>query len=140
MVVEKIGVSSVTPSELGVALHRRGQGGRELLDEARLLSLVSESRKRGERIVMTNGCFDILHGGHVRYLEEAKSLGDRLIVAINDDSSVRALKGETRPINKWHSETNFLRSVLPLSAAIILYPNNSCSCFSLSIDLSLIHI
>ena len=100
LVVEKIGVSSVTPSELGVALHRRGQGGRELLDEARLLSLVSESRKRGERIVMTNGCFDILHGGHVRYLEEAKSLGDRLIVAINDDTSVRALKGETRPINK----------------------------------------
>tara|TARA_B100000686_G_scaffold354744_1_gene466888 strand:+ start:1632 stop:3056 length:1425 start_codon:yes stop_codon:yes gene_type:complete len=100
LVVEKIGVASVTPSELGLALHRRGQDERGLLDETQLLSLVSESRERGERIVMTNGCFDILHGGHVSYLEEAKSLGDRLIVAINDDASVRTLKGETRPINK----------------------------------------
>ena len=48
---------------------------------------------------MTNGCFDILHAGHVAYLEEAKSLGDRLIVAVNDDNSVRRLKGESRPIN-----------------------------------------
>ncbi len=48
---------------------------------------------------MTNGCFDILHAGHVAYLEEAKSLGDRLIVAVNDDASVRRLKGESRPIN-----------------------------------------
>ena len=48
---------------------------------------------------MTNGCFDVLHAGHVAYLEEAKSLGDRLIVAVNDDDSVRNLKGESRPIN-----------------------------------------
>ena len=48
---------------------------------------------------MTNGCFDVLHAGHVGYLEEAKSLGDRLVVAINDDDSVRKLKGESRPIN-----------------------------------------
>lgn len=48
---------------------------------------------------MTNGCFDILHAGHVAYLEEAKSLGDRLIVAVNDDASVRRLKGDSRPIN-----------------------------------------
>ena len=48
---------------------------------------------------MTNGCFDVLHAGHVAYLEEAKSLGDRLIVAVNDDDSVRRLKGESRPIN-----------------------------------------
>ena len=48
---------------------------------------------------MTNGCFDILHAGHVAYLEEAKSLGDRLIVAVNDDDSVRRLKGESRPVN-----------------------------------------
>jgi D-beta-D-heptose 7-phosphate kinase/D-beta-D-heptose 1-phosphate adenosyltransferase len=64
-----------------------------------LLALVDESRIRNERIVMTNGCFDVLHAGHVAYLEEAKSLGDRLIVAVNDDDSVRRLKGETRPIN-----------------------------------------
>jgi D-beta-D-heptose 7-phosphate kinase/D-beta-D-heptose 1-phosphate adenosyltransferase len=49
---------------------------------------------------MTNGCFDVLHAGHVAYLEEAKSLGDRLVVAINDDDSVRRLKGDSRPVNK----------------------------------------
>jgi D-beta-D-heptose 7-phosphate kinase/D-beta-D-heptose 1-phosphate adenosyltransferase len=64
--------------------------------------MVSEARERNERIVMTNGCFDILHAGHVAYLEAAKSLGDRLIVAINDDDSVRRLKGDSRPINELH--------------------------------------
>ena len=100
LVVGKIGVASVTPSELRVALHRRGQGGRGLVAEDALLPLVLESRERDERLVMTNGCFDVLHAGHVAYLEEAKSLGDRLIVAINDDDSVRRLKGESRPVNQ----------------------------------------
>ena len=99
LVVAKIGVAAVTPSELRVALHRRGQGGRGLVTEDELESLVAEARQRNERVIMTNGCFDVLHAGHVAYLEEAKSLGDRLIVAINDDDSVRRLKGESRPIN-----------------------------------------
>jgi D-beta-D-heptose 7-phosphate kinase/D-beta-D-heptose 1-phosphate adenosyltransferase len=99
LVVRKIGVATVTPGELSAALHQRGQGGRGLVDLDTLLALVDESRSRNERIVMTNGCFDVLHAGHVAYLEEAKSLGDRLIVAVNDDDSVRRLKGETRPIN-----------------------------------------
>ena len=99
LVVRKIGVATVTPGELSAALHQRGQGGRGLVDLDTLLALVDESRIRNERIVMTNGCFDVLHAGHVAYLEEAKSLGDRLIVAVNDDDSVRRLKGETRPIN-----------------------------------------
>ena len=100
LVVGKIGVATVTPSELGVALHRRGQGGRGLVSAEELQPLVAEARDRGERVIMTNGCFDVLHAGHVAYLEEAKSLGDRLIVAINDDGSVRRLKGEPRPINQ----------------------------------------
>lgn len=99
LVVGKIGVASVTPSELRVALHRRGQGGGGRVSAAELLPLVEEARARNERVVMTNGCFDILHAGHVAYLEEAKSLGDRLIVALNDDDSVRRLKGESRPVN-----------------------------------------
>ena len=97
--VAKIGVAAVTPSELRVALHRRGQGGRGLVAAEELLPLLDEARDRGERIIMTNGCFDVLHAGHVAYLEEAKSLGDRLVVAINDDDSVRRLKGEARPVN-----------------------------------------
>ena len=99
LVVRKIGVATVTPGEISAALHRRGQGGRGLVGLDTLLALVDESRGRDERIVMTNGCFDVLHAGHVAYLEEAKSLGDRLIVAVNDDDSVKRLKGETRPIN-----------------------------------------
>ena len=99
LVVRKIGVATVTPGEIQVALHQRGQGGRGLVSRDELLVLVGEARARKERIVMTNGCFDILHAGHVAYLEEAKSLGDRLVVAVNDDDSVRRLKGESRPIN-----------------------------------------
>lgn len=99
LVVRKIGVATVTPWELQVALHRRGEGGGGVVAESELLSAIAEARERREKVVMTNGCFDILHAGHVGYLEEAKSLGDRLVVAVNDDASVRRLKGEKRPIN-----------------------------------------
>jgi D-beta-D-heptose 7-phosphate kinase/D-beta-D-heptose 1-phosphate adenosyltransferase len=98
LVVGKIGVATVTRSELLLELHRKGRGGRGLLELPELEILVAEAKARGERIVMTNGCFDILHAGHVSYLEEAKSLGDRLIVAVNDDASVSRLKGPSRPI------------------------------------------
>ena len=98
LVVGKIGVAAVTRSELQLALHRQGSGGRGLVELAELEMLVKEAKSRGERIVMTNGCFDILHAGHVSYLEEAKSYGDKLIVAVNDDASVGRLKGASRPI------------------------------------------
>jgi len=100
LVVRKIGVATVTPGEISVSLHQRGQGGRGLVGLSELKLMVAESRGRGERVIMTNGCFDVLHAGHVAYLEEAKNLGDRLIVAVNDDASVRRLKGESRPINE----------------------------------------
>ena len=100
LVVRKIGVATVTPGEVSVALHQLGQGGRGLVGVEELNLMIAESRARGERIIMTNGCFDVLHAGHVSYLEEAKGLGDRLIVAVNDDASVRRLKGESRPINE----------------------------------------
>jgi len=100
LVVKKIGVATVSPSELRLALHRRGMGGRGLLDADQLSEFVNEAKARGERVVMTNGCFDILHAGHVSYLEEAKGLGDRLVVAVNDDESVKKLKGASRPVTK----------------------------------------
>lgn len=99
LVVRKIGVASVSPTELRLALHRRGTGGGGLVTAGELEVMIEQARSRGERIVMTNGCFDILHAGHVAYLEEAKTLGDRLIVAVNDDGSVGRLKGAGRPIN-----------------------------------------
>jgi len=98
LVVGKIGVATVSRAELSLALHRRGSGGRGLVDLEELAAMVAEAKASGQRIVMTNGCFDILHAGHVSYLEEAKSLGDRLIVAVNDDASVTRLKGPDRPI------------------------------------------
>jgi len=99
LVVRKIGAASVTPAELNLALHEQGAGGRGLLTCEQALAVAAETRARGEKLVMTNGCFDILHKGHVAYLQEAKSRGDRLLVAVNSDDSVRRLKGTDRPIN-----------------------------------------
>jgi rfaE bifunctional protein nucleotidyltransferase chain/domain len=63
-----------------------------------LLRIMKDLKAKGKRIVFTNGCFDLLHIGHVRYLEEAKSMGDILVVGVNSDTSVRKLKGPKRPI------------------------------------------
>ena len=63
-----------------------------------LLRIINDLKAEGKRIVFTNGCFDLLHVGHIRYLEEAKSLGDVLVVGLNSDHSVRGLKGPRRPI------------------------------------------
>ena len=99
IVVGKLGTGSVAPAELRAAL-QRGRGYLACIHtEDELLAAVAAAHADGERIVMTNGCFDILHEGHVAYLEQARRLGDRLIVAVNDDASVRRLKGNERPVN-----------------------------------------
>ena len=68
-------------------------------------------KKRNRRIIFTNGCFDILHAGHVHYLEQAKKLGDELVVGLNSDSSVKNLKGEDRPINNLDQRAKVLSSL-----------------------------
>jgi D-beta-D-heptose 7-phosphate kinase/D-beta-D-heptose 1-phosphate adenosyltransferase len=98
LMVGKLGTGSVTLEELKGALRQHGDWS-SILDRQELLEAVREARYQGERIVMTNGCFDILHEGHVDYLQQARRLGDRLIVAVNDDASVRRLKGAGRPVN-----------------------------------------
>ena len=70
----------------------------EVIERDRLVAVCRERRARGERIVVTNGCFDLLHVGHVRYLQAARALGDCLVVGLNTDNSVRRLKGPGRPI------------------------------------------
>lgn len=70
----------------------------KIVTRQNLTSLIADHKKRGQTVVFTNGCFDILHVGHVRYLEAARELGDILIVAINSDASLRNLKGAGRPI------------------------------------------
>jgi D-beta-D-heptose 7-phosphate kinase/D-beta-D-heptose 1-phosphate adenosyltransferase len=72
---------------------------RGVVTEEQLLLAIEDARASGERLVFTNGCFDIIHAGHVGYLEEARKQGDRLIVAVNSDASIRQLKGNGRPIN-----------------------------------------
>lgn len=99
IVVGKLGTATASTEELRQALRQDNRQGAGLFDENTLLPLVEEARKRGETLVMTNGCFDIIHPGHVQYLKEAKALGDRLLVAVNSDESVSRLKGPTRPIN-----------------------------------------
>jgi len=100
VVVGKLGTSTVSRIELIQALAlNHGESGFGVMTEDQLAYAMDQARLRGERIVMTNGCFDILHAGHVSYLQQAKALGDRLIVAVNDDSSVTRLKGPGRPVN-----------------------------------------
>ena len=99
VVVGKLGTATITTAELAAAMDEHPNVARGIVGEDELVGLVARARAAGERIVMTNGCFDILHSGHVTYLQQARALGDRLIVAVNDDASVRRLKGAQRPIN-----------------------------------------
>jgi len=99
VVVGKIGTSTVNTIELANAVYSQQEIGFGVLTESQLQLAVKLAQHRGEKVVMTNGCFDILHAGHVSYLNTAREQGDRLIVAVNSDQSVRDLKGEGRPIN-----------------------------------------
>ena len=99
VVVGQLGTASVSGPELRLEMASDPGFQKGIMSEEQLVIAVEEARSRGERIVFTNGCFDILHAGHVDYLSDAKNEGDRLIVAVNDDDSVFRLKGEGRPIN-----------------------------------------
>lgn len=99
LVVAKPGTATVSLGEIYTALHGDTMVEYGVLPLPTLLEAVRAAQVRGERVVMTNGCFDLLHAGHVAYLEEARKLGDRLIVAVNSDASVARLKGPERPIN-----------------------------------------
>jgi rfaE bifunctional protein nucleotidyltransferase chain/domain len=80
---------------------------------------VRRAQRRGERVVFTNGCFDLLHVGHVRSLEEARALGDRLVVAVNDDASVRRIKGPSRPIVPARQRAELLAALECVDWAVI---------------------
>ncbi|CCO46949.1 Bifunctional protein hldE (Includes: D-beta-D-heptose 7-phosphate kinase; D-beta-D-heptose 1-phosphate adenosyltransferase) [Vibrio nigripulchritudo SOn1] len=99
VVVGKLGTSTLSTIELAEAVHGSQDTDFGVITEADLIDAVKKARAKGEKVVMTNGCFDILHAGHVSYLNHAAELGDRLIVAVNTDESVRALKGPGRPVN-----------------------------------------
>jgi D-beta-D-heptose 7-phosphate kinase / D-beta-D-heptose 1-phosphate adenosyltransferase len=99
IVVGKLGTATVDTAELSEALQLQRPPHQGVCSLAELLQERQIAKQKGEKVVVTNGCFDILHPGHVRYMQQAKALGDRLIVLVNSDESVRRLKGPERPIN-----------------------------------------
>ena len=100
LVVTRCGTASISGPELIDAMRGEPRVEKGILDQGQLKTAVASARRKGETLVFTNGCFDILHAGHVEYLTEAARLGNRLIVAVNDDASVSRLKGEGRPVNQ----------------------------------------
>lgn len=113
LVVAKLGAATVSPAELAAKLnsHLFSQGDVYQTPFAKVLQHIAFAKQNGERIVFTNGCFDILHAGHVRYLAQAKALGDRLVVGLNSDASIKRLKGETRPVNPLDERATVLASL-----------------------------
>jgi D-beta-D-heptose 7-phosphate kinase/D-beta-D-heptose 1-phosphate adenosyltransferase len=120
--VEKVGVATVTRDEiLRDLLHEGGVGtGPSKTLPLDLLGLALESRRRlGQRIVFTNGCFDVLHAGHVQYLQEARQQGDLLVVGLNSDASVRELKGPNRPVNAVEARTAVLAGLSAVDYIVV---------------------
>lgn len=99
LAVTRVGTVAISGPELRREVQRDGGSDRGVMTREQLAIAVADVRSHGEKVAFTNGCFDIIHAGHVGYLKEARKLGDRLIVAINDDDSVKRLKGAERPIN-----------------------------------------
>lgn len=95
-----------------------------LVKQSELNNLLKQLRAQGKTIVTTNGCFDILHVGHVRYLEKAKSFGDVLIIALNSDKSVKSIKGDSRPINNENDRAEIL-SALRSVDYVVLFDEDS---------------
>ena len=91
----------------------------KILDRAGLRKQAQAWRAAGDRITLANGCFDLLHVGHVRYLRAAKAIGGRLVVAINSDDSVRSLKGEGRPLMPAEERAEILAALADVDAVII---------------------
>lgn len=121
MVVGKVGAAAVSRSELLEELESPGLARLEskVCSRTQLGRRVSGWRSRGERIVFTNGCFDLLHAGHVVSLESARRLGDRLIVAVNSDRSIRALKGASRPLVQEADRARVIAALGSVDAAVV---------------------
>jgi D-beta-D-heptose 7-phosphate kinase/D-beta-D-heptose 1-phosphate adenosyltransferase len=106
--VEHFGVVTVGWDEIAARIAAGTGGDTKLVDEGVLLRLLDSARAADRRVVFTNGCFDILHPGHIDLLQRSRALGDLLVVGLNDDASVRRLKGESRPVNDLRSRATVL--------------------------------
>jgi len=117
IVVEKLGAATVTPAELGSALAHGFSTSARVTTRKGAAALAQRLRAEGRRVVLTNGCFDLVHAGHVQTLEFARSQGDALLVAVNDDASVRRAKGEGRPVQELAARLRVLASLACVDAA-----------------------
>jgi rfaE bifunctional protein nucleotidyltransferase chain/domain len=95
----------------------------KILSRAELQERVAEWRRAGDRVTLTNGCFDVLHVGHVRYLRAARELGGKVVVAVNSDASARALKGEGRPVMPAEERAEILAALADVDA-VVIFPEN----------------
>jgi D-glycero-beta-D-manno-heptose 1-phosphate adenylyltransferase len=95
----------------------------KILSRGELQERVAEWRRAGARIILTNGCFDVLHVGHVRYLRAARELGGKVVVAVNSDASARALKGEGRPVMPAEERAEILAALADVDA-VVIFPEN----------------
>ena len=96
-----------------------------LIPNEQIEAFAAALRAAGVRVVFTNGCFDILHAGHVRYLAAARALGDYLILGLNSDASVRRLKGETRPVNSAEDRAEVIGALKSVDAVVIFGENTA---------------
>ncbi len=119
VVVGKMGTSPILFQELKEELMIQGDSNDKVLSRERLSDLMNLLREQKSRVVFTNGCFDILHRGHVAYLEKAKSLGDILILGLNSDASVRRLKGDGRPVNDQESRAAVMAALKSVDYVVI---------------------
>lgn len=115
--VGKIGTVSVEPAE--IIEFMSGRSSHKMLDRAALAARVREWRDAGKRVVVTNGCFDLLHAGHLSLLHQAAQYGDVLVLAVNSDASVQRLKGPTRPLVPEHERAAMLASLACVDAVIV---------------------
>lgn len=111
LVVNKLGAATVSTPELQVALTGKTTFTSGIVNDEQLVQAVKEIRAQGKKVVFTNGCYDILHAGHVTSLQMAKDLGDFLVVAVNSDASIKQLKGPNRPINNLDHRMTVLASL-----------------------------
>jgi D-beta-D-heptose 7-phosphate kinase/D-beta-D-heptose 1-phosphate adenosyltransferase len=116
--VSKAGTATVTREEIAVVKKKRNY--EKFIDLEHLSVRVEDAKKKGQKVVFTNGCFDLMHRGHIEYLREARACGDVLIVGLNSDRSVKALKGESRPINQ-EVDRAFMLSQFPFVDHVIVF-------------------
>lgn len=118
IVVGYVGTAKVTQAEILEMEKSSFPENQKICTEDELLAYVSQAKINHKKIIMTNGCFDLLHAGHVQYLEQASKIGDVLIVAVNSDASVKILKGDSRPINALAERMTVLAGLSSVSRVV----------------------